>query len=307
MSSSICSVSAPGSSAPWSVGVVVVLVLVLVVVAHQLEAPDVAGEVLVLVEVAVDLGLVLGHRPLERTARARRADQLAHPLGQGQRRLRRGDLRGVGGHGRPQRQRVQAELLAGVVQDADDARRALVLAALQVEAVDERLVGGGADERDGLAVHDVGQQRAEGDHQPGPGLLGDARDLVGEGPPAQLGLDAEHEHDVAAGRRRGVRVVRRPRDAAGVAVDQVDLGPGRLEVVVLLGVDAGDRLRAPLLDQVADGERRGVAGVVPAGEGGDHRRAAEGRAAAPDHVLHRSRRYRPSGPARRGPAGTVCP
>ena len=114
-------------------------------------------------------------------------------------------------------------------------------------------------------------------------------------------LGAEHEHDVAAGRRRGVRVVGRPRDAAGVAVDQADLGPGRLEVGELLGVDAGERLRAPLLDQVADGERRGVAGVVPAGEGGDHRRAAEGRAAAPDHVLHRSRRYRPSGPARRGP------
>src|SRR6185295_510993 len=57
------------------VGGRLVVVLVLVVVAHELEAPDVAGEVLVLVEVAVDLGLVLGHRPLERGARARRADQ----------------------------------------------------------------------------------------------------------------------------------------------------------------------------------------------------------------------------------------
>ena len=114
---------------------------------------DVAGEVLVLVEVAVDLGLVLG-RPPRSSGRPGHGvpTSSARPLAEGQRRLRRGDLRGVGGHGRPQRQRVHAELLAGVVQDADDARRALVLAALQVEAVDERLVGGGADEGDRAAV-----------------------------------------------------------------------------------------------------------------------------------------------------------
>ena len=80
-------------------------------------------------------------------------------------------------------------------------------------------------------------------------------DLVGEGPPAQLGLDAEHKHDVAARGRRGVRLVGGPRDAPGVPVGQVHLGPGGLEVVVLLGIDARPSARRPTAR--SGGGRRG--------------------------------------------------
>ena len=69
------------------------------------------------------------------------------------------------------------------------------------------------------------------------GLLGDAGDLVREGPPAELGLDTQHQHDVAPGSGRGIRLVGWPGDAPGAPVVQAHLGSGGLEVVVLLGVD----------------------------------------------------------------------
>ena len=42
-------------------------------------------------------------------------------------------------------------------------------------------------------------------------LLGDARHLVGEGPPSELGLDAEEEDDVASRGGRHEGFVGRPR------------------------------------------------------------------------------------------------
>ena len=56
-----------------------------------------------------------------------------------------------------------------------------------------------------------------------------------------------------------------------MSVDQADLGPGGLEVVVLLGVDARHGLGPPLLDEVADGEGGRITGVVPARERRDQR------------------------------------
>ena len=58
------------------------------------------------------------------------------------------------------------------------------------------------------------------------------------------------------------------------------------EVGELLGVDLGERLRLPRLDEVADAVARRVAGVVPAGERGDHHRSPQRGSGEPADVFH---------------------
>ena len=72
----------------------------------------------------------------------------------------------------------------------------------------------------------------------------------------------------------------RPVDAPGHPVLERHLGPHRLEVEELLGVEVREPLGVPRLREVARGERRALRSVVPAAEGGDEHRAPERRTAS---------------------------
>ena len=143
-------------------------------------------------------------------------------------------------------------------------------------------------------MHDVGQQGAEGDDQPGP---------VSSAMPAIWWVKVRQR----SGARCRARAPRRRRASApsthrssarrcgGVAVHQVDLRPRRLEVVVLLEVDAGDP--APRPTARSGGGRR----ASRRRRRRSSRRARRSSSAAEcrrrlQTMLHRSRRYRPSDP-----------
>ena len=72
----------------------------------------------------------------------------------------------------PERHRRDVEPRAGVLEDADDAGRALVRRLLELEPVDEVGLGRRAGDRDRPGVRGVGEQRAEGDHQLAAELVG---------------------------------------------------------------------------------------------------------------------------------------
>ena len=65
------------------------------------------------------------------------------------------------------------------MEHADDARRSLVATPLQVEAGKHVGIGGGTDELHGAAVRDIGEKRAEREHERRAEVLGDTDDLVG--------------------------------------------------------------------------------------------------------------------------------
>ena len=66
-------------------------------------------------------------------------------------------------------------------------------------------------------MRDVGEERAERDDELDAEVAGELDDLAREGPPAQVGLDAEEEHGVALrpGEVRVVEDVLGPVDAPG--------------------------------------------------------------------------------------------
>ena len=135
-------------------------------------------------------------------------------------------------------------------------------------------VAGRGGQRDRAGVRDVGEQRAEHDHHADVELVGDVDELGDERPPADVRLDAPHQHDVAAPEHLpGHRDLRgRPGQVAlAVGADAHERAVD-LEVVVVLRVERGERLGAPDLLEVGDRAGRGVAGVVPALERGDHHR-----------------------------------
>ena len=120
-----------------------------------------------------------------------------------------------------------------------------------------------------------------------------ARDL-GErravGAPPQLGLGADDEEDVllGAGDRAGVDLGGGPDDLPEAVVVQADLRARGGEVVELLGVDLGHEVGVPAVDEVARRRGGGVAGVVPALEGGDDDGLLQRGTGRPADVVHRS-------------------
>ncbi len=94
----------------------------------------------------------------------------------------------------------------------------------------------------------------------------------------------------------------RPDDLAQAVVVESHVGPRGGEVVELLGVDVGDLLEVPPVDEVAGGGAGGVAGVVPALEGGDDDRRLQRGPGRPADVDHRS--TVPSGTVRSSGATT---
>jgi hypothetical protein len=87
-------------------------------------------------------------------------------------------------------------------------RWALVAAPLELEAVDQVLVGRGPDQVHRLGVRDVGEQRAERQHEARVVPLGDGDDLLGEQPPPQRRLRAEDDDRIAT--RASTRSTGRP-------------------------------------------------------------------------------------------------
>jgi hypothetical protein len=137
-------------------------------------------------------------------------------------------------------------------------------------------VAGRADHLDRPGVGDVGQQGAHCDQHLHAQAGGDLDDLGGEGPPAQVGL-VPPDHDqvvLGGGQAGGAQLDGRPLDPP-VAVDQPHRGPGGLEVVELLGVDGGERLGRQGVPDRVQGGGGGLAGVVPAVEGGQQHRPPE--------------------------------
>jgi hypothetical protein len=94
-----------------------------------------------------------------------------------------------------------------------------------------------------------------------------------------MGLDRHAHDDVASERRRlGDRELgRRPRDLAlrVRARLEADVGPGKAEVVELLGVDLGELLGPERRAKVAHRGRRRLGRIVPAAERHDQDRPAE--------------------------------
>ena len=138
-------------------------------------------------------------------------------------------------------------------------------------------------------VGHVAEQRAEGDHHLARRLGGDVDHRAAERLPPEVRLDAAQHHEVAFGEVHLEALVARPDHAAGDAVDQLDLGPMRLEVDVLVRIDRREPSRIVLTDEPVGGARGGVAGVVPARERGDEERSTEGGTSFPHQpVGHRA-------------------
>jgi len=145
-------------------------------------------------------------------------------------------------------------------------------------------------------VRHLGEQGAQADHQFGVVLLGERQQLAHEAAPAHGRLDPVDQDHVAIhpGGRRDQDRGGRPRHSAyaGVLLDGHPR-PVHLEVVIVLGVQGGDRLGVPGVHQVGDQCRGGLGGVVPTLEGGQHDGAAQRRYVV--EVDHRTslRRRRP--------------
>ena len=211
------------------------------------------------------------------------AEQPGDLLGERQGCLRRRVAGRVGGHRRPQRRRGDARLAAGHAQHADDAGGALVAGTAQLQALGQLLVVGGAVDRHRAGVRHIGQQRPEGHDEPRLEVLGDAEHVPAERRPAEVRLDPlEDDHvGVAAGHATGRETVRGPGEVPPAVVVEVHERAGDGEVEELLGVQLGEGGGAPLLHQVLGRAGGGVAGVVPAAEGGEHHGPLEARAPRP--------------------------
>ena len=254
-----------------------------------LEVADVLRDVLVL------LGQ-LGHPALPGPAvldevgqRDRGLEQVLDLLHQGQRGLGARRLRQVVRHGGPERHRRHVQPLAGVLEDPDDAGRALVGRRLQLQPVLQVQLGRGAADLDRPGVRGLGQQRAERDHQLDPEVVGAGQQLGAELAPPHVGLDAAQQDDVAVRARRpgDVHLRRGPGDPPHAVLGGAHHRAVDLEVVEFLGIDDRDDLGVPHLDQVVHHPRRRSGGVVPALEGSDQHRVVErGHILDLDHTEH---------------------
>ena len=164
-----------------------------------------------------------------------------------------GRRRRVRRHGRPQRRRRQAGAGARIVQRADDAGRALVARPGQAEPVDERLVGGRADQRHRSRVGDVGRA-ARRASAPAGVCCSAAMAVIWR-------QNVRHRScgSVPRSRARRRRAWTPPTARSGARRSRGStpsarrtIGPRRAEVVELLGIDGGDLLGAPRLDEVAN-------------------------------------------------------
>src|SRR3712207_1971954 len=245
------------------------------------------GPLLERAHVLDDLGVLVGHlvdgpHPVvgllrQRAERHVELEDLLDPLQQRDRRPGGRRLRHVVRDGGPEADRRQPGLHAGVLEDAEDAGGPLVAGGLQPPLLGRLGVVGRAADRGRPGVRGVGEQGAEADHGARVELLAQLDQLLAEAAPAHVGLDAADQDDVPVGARRaGHRDAGGgPLDPAADPADERDGGPVDLEVVVVLGVERGERGGVPDELEVLQRPRGGVPGVVPALEGDDHHRVVE--------------------------------
>ena len=131
-----------------------------------------------------------------------------------------------------------------------------------------------AETDDRARVRDVGQQRAEQHGHLHAERLGQVDDGLGERAPAERGLGAGEQDQVARGARDadGVDLELGPVDRARDAVLEAHHRARGLEVDELLGVDLREGLGAEAAGDEGQGGGRGLARVVPALERADQRR-----------------------------------
>jgi hypothetical protein len=166
----------------------------------------------------------------------------------------------------PQRRGGDPGVGRGGLEAADDAGRAFVARGAEPDALDERLVGGDAGDGDGAGVRDVGQQRAERGHHLDAERLGEVDDGLAERAPADRGLGAR-EQDQVARRPRDPGLVHlelRPVDVARQTFMQAHRRAGGLEVDELLGVDGREALGVERCAEKRQGGCGGLARIVPA-------------------------------------------
>ncbi len=245
-------------------------------VLRLLQGADVVGHLVVALRELVDAALPRACVVGEVAVLDPPVEQLLEPGDDRQGGLGGRRVRGVVGHGRPDRHRLDADLCCGVRDDPDDPCRPLVAADLEVVPVPGVLVVARRGDRDRPGVRDVGDERAEGDDARHARLLRELHELDRERTPAERRLDPLDEEHVATegsvGREE--HPGRPPADPPRPAVDD-DPRPVDLEVVVVLRVEGGDRLGVPDVDEVLDDGRGRLAGVVPPLEGGDEDRVVE--------------------------------
>ena len=199
-------------------------------------------------------------------------EQLSEALAERPRSARARRERDVVRHGRPEAHGGNSRLPAGVVQDADDARRPLVPRGLQPELLDEREIARGARDGRGARVRHVGEQRAERDDELDAEVAREADDELVEGAPAVVRLDAEEDHGVAVGARD-----RRPtwKTFSGQSIcrvspsSSVTVGRVAWKSTKPSGSISAKRLASQMRASVPAGERRSLAAVVPAAKGRD--------------------------------------
>jgi hypothetical protein len=128
---------------------------------------------------------------------------------------------------------------------ADDPGRPLVARAAHAELLDQIRVGRQAGDGDRAGVGHVRHQRAQRDDHLDAQLLGGGDDRVGEGAPAEVGLDPAQQDEIPlrGGDAHRQQRVGGPVDRARLAIDQADRGPVDLEVVEVLRVDPRRDLR----------------------------------------------------------------
>ncbi len=118
----------------------------------------------------------------------------------------------------------------------------------------------------------VGQQGAQRDERRRSQAGEVTQHLVAEGFPAQVGLDARDQDDVAV-LGSGVAVPETgtaPRQFALALGRETDIRAVHLEVVIVLRVESGNPGATPSHEEVGDRVACGFSGVVPALEGRDH-------------------------------------
>ena len=203
----------------------------------------------------------------------RRVQHVLHAAEQGQRGLRAGWLGHVVRHAGPQRDGRDARLGAGVLQHPHDPGRALVLDRLDMQVGGQLRVRRGRRHRHRAGMRRIGQQRAEQHHRLRAKIVKRLHQLGGEPPPAHVGLDTVHEHDVPAHVVRGGhgQPGGGPDQPVGPALGHLHHRPGHLEVVVVLRVDSPDLGGLPGHAQVIHHPAGRFPGIVPPLEGGNDR------------------------------------
>ena len=179
---------------------------------------------------------------------------------------------------RPDREDLDALLPERLEHDADDAGRPLVARRLDLKALEQLGVGREARHDDRLRVDDVGEICADQQTALDAHVDGELDDGLAVAPPAGMRLDGEAGDELEALRGHAVAErVGRPVDLARVARLIADFGPVDREVVVVVGIDLGERNGAHDVVDETNRTRRGFAGVVPALERQHEGRLSEDR------------------------------